>query len=205
MYRLSLVIIEIYNKYLPLAEKGNIRLNLDFSDTTKTVDEPEAIKADLEKHLSSALSRSDRGEISISVEQDAIVVTDSGTILSKPICALLSKGRVSVTSRVGFGTTARISLLPPPPEEKPLPAPAAKSSVSTKTPLESLPSSQPAKHPKPAKKSSTSAKPTREQRKLITAAKKADRKIQKLRKSQRKQAAKTKPAKKTRKKVLEFS
>lgn len=192
MYRLSLIISEIYNKYLPLAEKGNISLNLDFSDTTKTVDEPEAIKADLEKHLSSALNRSDRGEISISVEQDAIVVTDSGTILSKPIRALLSKGRVSVASRVGFGTTVRISLLPPPPEEKPLSTPAAKSSVSTKTPPKSLQSSQ-------------VTKPTREQRKLITAAKKADRKIQKLRKSQRKQAAKTKPAKKTRKKVLELS
>lgn len=194
MYRLSLIISEIYNKYLPLAEKGSVALNLDFSDTTKTVDDPEAIKADLEKHLSSALSRSDRGEINITVGENAIVITDSGTILSKPICALLSKGRVSITSRVGFGTTVRISLLPPPPEEPaPTPTLAAKSTPakSTSKPI------QTAKQPKltgssqPTKKST---RPTREQRKLVAAAKKADRKIQKLRKSQQKQTAKQKKA-----------
>lgn len=198
MYRLSLIISEIYNKYLPLAEKGNIRLNLDFSDTTKTIDDPETIKADLEKHLSSALSRSDRGEISIAVEEDAMIITDSGTILSKPICALLSKGRVNVSSRVGFGTNVRISLLPSSPESSPEPA---------------LPAPAPA--PKTSKKTLASrAKPTREQRKLVAAAKKADRKIQKLANRSKNQTTKqksstkqnlTKKTKKTRKKVIELS
>jgi len=178
MYRLSLIISEIYNKYLPLAEKSSITLNLNFSDTTKTIDDPEAIKADLEKHLNSALSRSDHGEISISVEQDAIVITDSDTILSKPICALLSKGRVNVTSRVGFGTTIRISLLPQPTEPASTPAPVTKTTAA------------------PRAKSPAPTKTNRKQRKLVAAAKKADRKIQKLRKSQQKQ---------TRKKVIELS
>lgn len=219
MYRLSLIISEIYNKYLPLAEKGSIALNLDFSDTTQTIDDPEAIKIDLEKHLSSALSRSDRGEISISVEQGAIVIADSGTILSKPICALLSKGRVDVTSRVGFGTTIRISLLPPPPD----PASTKKNSASSQPSSSSIQNPQLVKPAQLAQKSSASTKNTRQQRKLVAAAKKADRKIQKLRKSQQKQtvkqnriakstqatkrktASKSKPANKTRKKVIELS
>lgn len=211
MCRLSLIISEIYNKYLPLAEKGNIALNLDFSDTTKTVDDPETIKADLDKHLSSALNRSGRGEISITVEEDAIVVIDSGTTLSKPICALLSKGRVHVNSRVGFGTTVRISLLPPPPNSSPSPAQKsqpeqlkpAKKPQPTKQ-LKSANKSQPTKKAKPTK-------PTREQRKLTAAAKKANRKIQKIRQSQQQRnskperTTKRKPAQKTRKKILELS
>ena len=229
MYRLSLIISEIYNKYLPLAEKGSIALNLDFSDTTKTVDDPETIKSDLEKHLSSALDRSNRGEISIAVEENAIVITDSGTILSKPVCALLSKGRVNVASRVGFGTTVSISLLPPPPEpspdqSQPSPEPSSPTLPAKTTKKSTTPTA------KKTKKTSASAKPTREQRKLISAAKKADRKIQKLRKSQQKQVVKktvkpqptatkkspskptpakksttSKKPKKTRKKILELS
>lgn len=133
MYRLSLIIGEIYNKYLPLAEKNNIRLNLDFSDTTKTVSDPEEIKQSLDQHLNSALSRADRSEIKIAVEHDAIVVTDSGTILSRPLCELLSSNRVTVRSRVGFGTVVRISLAP---SEQPK-TPAQKSS-QPKTPAKKL-------------------------------------------------------------------
>lgn len=255
MYRLSLIISEIYNKYLPLAEKGDISLNLDFSDTTQTVTDPESIKADLDKHLGSALSRSERGEISIAVEQNAIIITDSGTILSKPICTLLSKGRVSITSRVGFGTTVRISLLPSTPATNPLTEPAsaksnqptAKLPGSTKTSIsQTSTKSQTAtkkllktstKTAKPNTKPSVKSKnkPTHEQRKLISAAKKADRKIQKLRQSQQKsrqkaqqkpkqsqkpevartpkrvvvsaktKPTKTKPAKKTHRKIIELS
>ena len=246
MYRLSLIISEVYNKYLPLAEKGGISLNLDFSDTTKTVANPITIKEELDKHLSSALSRSERGEIGISVEQDAIVITDSGTIISKPICTLLSKGRVSVSSRVGFGTTVRISLQPSEPALEPtakLPASATstkkpltntkplttKSQATTKSAAKS--SLKPTVSVKAKTKAKTKATPraklTREQRQLASAAKKANRKIQKLRQFQQKtqpkvqsnarqksqQSAKTpkakstksKPTKKTRKHIIELS
>ena len=218
MYRLSLIISEVYNKYLPLAEKGRVALNLDFSDTTKTVDDPEAIKADLEKHLGSALDRSISGEVSIAVESDAIIITDSGTTLSKSLCSLLSHGRVKVTSRVGFGTTVRISLLPPPDQpDKALannaPSGAKSAIVAQKTATQT---ESTAKKPKPASGSKTTTKKlTREQRKLVAAAKKADRKIQKLRKSQQKSTKKSaakKPVKtssktdqKSRKKVIELS
>lgn len=221
MYRLSLIISEVYNKYLPLAEKGHVALNLDFSDTTKTVDDPEAIKADLEKHLGSALDRSISGEVSIAVEQGAIVITDTGTTLSKPLCSLLSRGRVNVTSRVGFGTTVRISLLPPP--DQPNETSASNTPVSVKptaqAPTKTLATSKTVTATKAttssAKSATKKAKLTREQRKLVAAAKKADRKIQKLRKSQQKSTKKSaakKPVKtssktdqKSRKKVIELS
>lgn len=196
MYRLSLIISEVYNKYLPLAEKGRVALNLDFSDTTKTVDDPEAIKADLEKHLSSALDHSISGEVSIAVESDAIIITDSGTTLSKPLCLLLSRGRVNVTSRVGFGTTVRISLLPPP--EQPdetladnAPSDAKSAIIAQETAIQT---ESTVKKPKPTSDGKTTTKKlTREQRKLVAAAKKADRKIQKLRKSQQKSTQKISP------------
>lgn len=225
MYRLSLIISEVYNKYLPLAEKGRVALNLDFSDTTKTVDDPEAIKADLEKHLGSALDRSISGEVSIAVEPDAIIITDSGTTLSKPLCSLLSRGRVNVTSRVGFGTTVRISLLPTPdqPNETPVnnaPSDTKSAIIAQETAIQTKST---VKQPKPSSSSKTTAKKlTREQRKLVAAAKKADRKIQKLRKSQQKSTKKSaakkpkpttkkpvktssKTAQKPRKKVIELS
>lgn len=110
MYRLSFVINEIYNKYLPLAEQAGITLNLDFPDTTQKVKEPSKIKADLDKHLDLATKRAIKGEISVNVHKDKIVLRDTGTVLSAPACAMLSGGRVKVTSRVGFGTTVTIEL-----------------------------------------------------------------------------------------------
>lgn len=108
MYRLSLVINEIYNKYLPLAEKAGITLNLDFPDVTTEVTEPEKIKRKLDKHMESALGRTLKGEISISVHRNKIVISDTGTVLSKPMIAMLSNDKVSIKSRVGFGTTVTI-------------------------------------------------------------------------------------------------
>lgn len=108
MYRLSLVINEIYNKYLPLAEKAGITFNLDFPDPTAKVLEPETIKNKLDKHVESALGRTVKGEIAINVHRDKIVITDTGTVLSKPMIAMLTSEKVTVKSRVGFGTTVTI-------------------------------------------------------------------------------------------------
>lgn len=112
MYRLSLIISEIYNKYLPLAEKDGIVLNLDFSDTTKEIADPERVKKFLDEHLGSTLKRSDKGEVTIGVDKNAITVTDSATTLSHAACALLSNRYIDVTSRVGFGTTVKIFFKP---------------------------------------------------------------------------------------------
>lgn len=109
MFRLSIVINEIYLKYLPLAEKMGITLNLDFPDPTIKIDKTENVRKELDKSVKSALGRTIRGEIKIEVKKGKIIVTDSGTTLSKEACAALSSKHVIIKSRVGFGTTATIS------------------------------------------------------------------------------------------------
>lgn len=119
MYRLSLIISEIFTKYLPAATKAKVELNLDFPDTTQTVSQPELIKADLDQQLKSTLQNTHGGEISVSVTRDAIIITDPATTLSPAACALLSSTRVHVKSRTGFGTTVTISLTSPTSPEAP--------------------------------------------------------------------------------------
>ncbi len=110
MYRLSLIISEIYNKFLPLAEQNGIRLNLDLIDTEAVAEELAGIKNDIEKAVSEAIDRSPQGEIAIQVNKQEIIISDTGTTLSRPVCAMLSGKHVQVSSRVGFGTKVRISL-----------------------------------------------------------------------------------------------
>lgn len=112
MYRLSLIISEVFNKYLPLADQAKVQLNLDFSDTTKQVQHPEAVKHDLDEQLGSALQHTVGGEISVTVTDHTITITDQETVLSPAACALLSNRRVTVKSRTGFGTTITIQLSP---------------------------------------------------------------------------------------------
>ncbi len=117
MYQLSVIINEIYNKYLPLAEKNRAQLDLDFTDTTQKVVDPEDIKTELDQQLSTILKHTNQGKIQIIVNQNEIIIQDSGTILSKPLCRLISKGRISVNSRVGFGTKITIQLHTTPPTD----------------------------------------------------------------------------------------
>lgn len=109
MYRLSIIIDEIYLKYLPLAEKMGITLNLDFPDPTVKTDKTDKVRKELDKSMKSALSRTIKGEIKIEVKKGKITVTDSGTTLSKEACAVLSNEHVTVKSKVGFGTTVTIA------------------------------------------------------------------------------------------------
>lgn len=109
MYRLSLVINEVYNKYLPLATKAGVQLNLDFPDPTAKVKNPERIKKALDDNIDSALKRTLKGEVSINVFKDRVEVRDSGTVLSAPAKALLEiNEHIKVSSKVGFGTKVTI-------------------------------------------------------------------------------------------------
>lgn len=110
MSRISIIISEIYTKYLPLAEKASIQLNLDIAEPNKEVPDSDDIKVELEKHLKSALKRTAAGEIKIKANKGQIIIQDSGTTLSPTACALLSRGRIKAKSRVGFGTTVSIDL-----------------------------------------------------------------------------------------------
>lgn len=108
MYRLSIIINEIYLKYLPLAAKAGLTLNLDFPDTTIQVQDGEKIKKDVEKTIRSALSKSIKGEITIAVSKGKIVITDTGTVLSKTLINMLENDHIEIKSRVGFGTVVTI-------------------------------------------------------------------------------------------------
>ena len=111
MYRVSLVIHEIYNKYLPKAMSAGISFNLDFPDTTLRVNSPSRVRKSLDEHVGRAISRTanstdkkNKGEVKISVSKDGVEVRDTGTTLSPAAVKLLSSERIEVKSRVGFGT-----------------------------------------------------------------------------------------------------
>lgn len=214
MYRLSLIISEIYNKYLPLAQKDGISLNLDFSDTTQEVSNPEQIKKYLDENLDSALKRSDKGEVAINVDNTAITITDTGTILSKAACALLSNKYIDVKSRVGFGTTVKIFFKPqettvelPATKQPPLQVEGAELSVAvTDTPSAPVVESTGKLALKKGKQQTRLGAKLRLQRKkkstnITAAAKKADKEVKRIAKKAKKaeKAAKAKQAKQTKK------
>lgn len=108
MYRLSVIINDLYLKYLPLAERAGLKLNLDLKDPTIEIEDGEKVKKAVEKNLQAVVDKSYKGEITISVGHDELTISDSGTVLSPTACALLSNERVEVKSKVGFGTTVTI-------------------------------------------------------------------------------------------------
>lgn len=208
MYRLSLIIGEIYNKYLPLAEKDGVRLNLDFSDTTQEIADPERIKQDLDTHLQSALQRTTKDEISIAVTGREIVITDAGTTLSKPACALLSNRFVTVKSRVGFGTTITIALHAQEDPHKTIPSTDTPQQAQSVTTLPKTAIDQHAKAPKKQTSPTKRTRPAKDQtvdRKIRAAAKKADKEVRRIMKkaSKRAQTTRKKPAKTRKRLVLE--
>lgn len=109
MKRLSILISDIYNKYLPLSKNQHIELNLGVIDSDSEVIDAEEVEAHLDEQLQQLLKKSrNHGAISLGIEKGNIIIHDSETILSPLACAGLSHGRVEVKSRVGFGTTIRI-------------------------------------------------------------------------------------------------
>lgn len=110
MKRLSILISDIYNKYLPLSNDRHIELNLGVIDSDSEVVDVEEVQAHLDEQLQNLLKKSrNHGAISLGIENGNIVIHDNETVLSPLVCAGLSCGRVEVKSRVGFGTTIHIS------------------------------------------------------------------------------------------------
>jgi len=110
MSNFSLTISEIYNHFLPLATENGISLNLDFVDSDIITEELTNVKTDIEQAISAAIDRSKQGEISIQVRRNEIIISDTGTTLSRPLCELLSGKHITISSRVGFGTKVKIEL-----------------------------------------------------------------------------------------------
>lgn len=104
----------LYNKVLPIAQNSGVELNLDYSDPSSfdidvETDDPE-LKAELEEELKNAITRTNSGSVKLRVSNGIVTISDTGTVLSRPLCESLSHGRVKVKSRVGFGTSIDISL-----------------------------------------------------------------------------------------------
>lgn len=108
MSKISEVVGKLYQKYQPIASATKIQLNLDIREDGNIEDE--TIAQDLEKQISSALQRTKQGKVNISIKNKEIIISDTGTVLSKPICQLLSNDHTEVKSRVGFGTKVKIKL-----------------------------------------------------------------------------------------------
>ncbi len=111
MYRLSAVIEEMFTKYLPLAEKRNVKFNLDFPDSTRRISRVFTVKKMLDKHLELAIKRAQH-EVSLKVLSDDISIKDDGVALTPEKIEEL-KGEdeiVIIKSRVGFGTDVKIGL-----------------------------------------------------------------------------------------------
>ena len=108
MYRLSVIIEDVFKKYLPIAESLGVTFNLDFPDPTKRIAKPSRVKEPLDKHVSAALKRT-KGEVKILVKKDGIEIVDNGTVLSPMSLAPINKpDHITAKSRVGFGTSVFI-------------------------------------------------------------------------------------------------
>ena len=113
MERILETINNVYQKYLPITKKQGILLDIDFPDTTITINENSSkrVERDLDKIMRSAVSRSKSGDqIKIIVRKNSITISDNGTILSPSTCKLLISDFVTVKSRVGFGTSFQIDI-----------------------------------------------------------------------------------------------
>lgn len=113
MYRLSIIIEDVFKKYLPVAESLGISLNLDFPDSTKRIESPSKVREPLDSHVEGAIRRAsvakttkNKGEVKIVVKDGGIEILDNGTVLSAGALAVLNKPEhVVAKSRVGFGTS----------------------------------------------------------------------------------------------------
>lgn len=108
MERISDTISEICKSYLPKIRAVGISFDLDFPDTTITVENKNRVKDNLEKSMKSAIKRSKNGRIKLTVKKGEIILEDTGTIIDKATCKKLTSEHFIVKSRVGFGTTFTI-------------------------------------------------------------------------------------------------
>lgn len=101
-------IVEIIKNYLPKIKAVGISFDLDFPDTTITVESKERIKKGIEKGLKTSISRSKNGKVKLTIKKDGVVLSDTGMVIDKTTCKKLSTEHFIVKSRVGFGTTFTI-------------------------------------------------------------------------------------------------
>ncbi len=108
MEKITETISEICKSYIPKIRAIGITFDLDFPDTTITVESKQRVKEGIEKGLKSAIKRTKNGNIKLTVKKGEITLQDTGTIIDKATCRKLTTEHFIVKSRVGFGTTFTI-------------------------------------------------------------------------------------------------
>ena len=85
MKRLSVMISDIYNKYLPFSKSQRIAFDLNVSEFDGDIVDIDEIESHLDEQLQNLLKESrEHGAISLGIENGYIVIRDSETILSRP-------------------------------------------------------------------------------------------------------------------------
>ena len=102
MEKIYEVVVDIIKNYLPKIKAVGISFDLDFPDTTITVENKERIKKGLEKGLKTSISRSKNGTLKLTIKKSGIILSDTGMVIDK------TTEHFIVKSRVGFGTTFTI-------------------------------------------------------------------------------------------------
>lgn len=108
MYKVSSIISEIYNKYLPLAEQKHIQLNVDLGNNSESTDKPNKVRRSIEEYLDLAMRNSCQNAITIRIKNNHVVIADD-KILPRSAFAKLDKEQIQVKTRIGFGTTVVIN------------------------------------------------------------------------------------------------
>ena len=108
MERTLEIVNRVCKKYLPTIKNVGITFDLDFPDTTIMTEDKDRVEKDLDRGMKSAVSRTKKGTIKLSIKKGEISITDTGTVIDKTTCREISNEHFIVKSRVGFGTTVTI-------------------------------------------------------------------------------------------------
>jgi signal transduction histidine kinase len=108
MAKVSEIVSKICKKYMPRIREVGISFDLDFPDTTITIENHERVEKDLDRSMKSAIKRTPNGHITLSIKKGEIIISDTGTVVDKTTCKKYTTEHFIVKSRVGFGTTVTI-------------------------------------------------------------------------------------------------
>lgn len=113
--RLAFYINHLYRKYAPLGAQHGLQLDLDLTSPDALVGNYRAVEEALEAYLSHSTNSHHPGHLIISDTKDSVIIKDDSLVLSPEERQKFTSDITSVKSRVGFGTTLTIQIIPPAP------------------------------------------------------------------------------------------
>ena len=111
MYKLALIVNEVYKEGLKLAEESGKEIDLEFFDPGQRIKDRDRVFLALSGAVEAAVKRAKK-HISVKVRKTFISVTDDGRVLPVSELEKISDEELGVTvrSRVGVGTEVTIRL-----------------------------------------------------------------------------------------------